>query len=96
LWKAWSHKQVFVTAFEDRAITNGPAITFSSLIPDLNHYHGRGGRVYPLWANAQATQPNVRKEILQTLAKALGAPVTPEDLLAYRFGHGASVLYRPV
>jgi hypothetical protein len=39
--------------------------------------------VYPLWADAQATQSNVRAEILQALAKAHGAPVGPEDLLAY-------------
>jgi hypothetical protein len=83
LWKAWSDKQVFVTAPEDRAITSGPAITCCSLIPDLHHYHGRGGRVYPLWADAQATQSNVRAAVLQTLAKAHGAPVAAEDLVAY-------------
>jgi hypothetical protein len=83
LWRAWSDKQVFLTAPEDRAITIGPAVTCSSWIPDLHHYHGRGGRVYPLWADAQATQSNVRTDVLQTLAKAHGAPVSPEDLVAY-------------
>ncbi len=83
LWKAWSDKQVFVTAPEDRAITSGPAITYSSLIPDLHHYHGRGGRVYPLWADASATQSNVRAAVLEALAKAYGTPVGAEDFLAY-------------
>jgi hypothetical protein len=83
LWKAWSDKQVFVTAPEDRAITIGPAITCSALIPDLHHYHGRGGRIYPLWADAQATQSNVRADILQALAKAHGASVAPDEVIAY-------------
>ena len=56
----------------------------SALIPDLHHYKGSfGGRVYPLWADAQATQSNVRADVLQALAKAHGAPVAPEDLVAY-------------
>ena len=73
-----------MTAVEDQPVKPpGPAVTFCSLIPDQHHYNGRGGRVYPLWADAQATQSNVPAEILLTLAKALGAPVTPEDAMAY-------------
>jgi hypothetical protein len=84
LWKAWSDKQIFVTGLDAHSLTSGPALTLCGTIPDLHHYKGSfGGRVYPLWANAQATQSNVRAEILQTLAKALGAPVTPEDVMAY-------------
>jgi Type ISP C-terminal specificity domain len=84
LWKAWSDKQVFVTALERASPKSGPAISMTSLIPDHDHYKGSfAGRVYPLWADAQATQSNVRAEILQALAKAHGAPVAAEDLVAY-------------
>jgi predicted helicase len=83
LWKAWSHKQVFVTGLERASPKSGPAATLTNLIFDLDHYNGRGGRVYPLWADAQATQSNVRAEILQTLAKTHGAPVVSEDVVAY-------------
>jgi predicted helicase len=84
LWKALSGKQVFITALEASAPKSGPALTLTNLIPDQDHYKGSfGGRVYPLWADAQATQSNVRAEILPTLAKDLGAPVTPEDVKAY-------------
>jgi hypothetical protein len=82
LWKLHSTRQVFITAPEDRTPTNGPAITFSGLMADLHHYHGRGGRVYPLWRDAAAKEPNVRPEILKLLAKT-HAGVTAEDVFAY-------------
>ena len=83
LWKAWSDKQVFVTALERASPKSGPAITLTNLIPDLDHYNGRGGRVDPLWADAQATQSNVRGDVLQALANAHGAAVGAEDIVAY-------------
>jgi hypothetical protein len=84
LWKGWSNKQIFVTALERVSPKNGPAVSLTNLIPDHDHYKGSfAGRVYSLWADVPATQSNVRTEILQTLAKALGAPVTAEDVMAY-------------
>jgi Type ISP C-terminal specificity domain len=84
LWNLMSGRQIFLTALEASSPKAGPAATFTNLIPDQDHYKGSfGGRVYPLWADAQAAQSNVRAEILQTLAKALGAPVTPKDVTAY-------------
>jgi hypothetical protein len=83
LWKSWSDRQVFVTALERASPKNGPAISLTNLIPDLDHYNGRGGRVYPLWSGAQATQSNVRADVLLALAKAHGAAVAAEDLVAY-------------
>ena len=50
-----SDKQVFLTALEAFPST-GPAVTFTGLMPDQHHYKGSfGGRVYPLWADAQAS-----------------------------------------
>ncbi|MFY9968974.1 MAG: type ISP restriction/modification enzyme, partial [Roseiarcus sp.] len=84
LWKAWSDKQVFVTALDAHSPKSGPALSLCGDIPDLHHYRGSfGGRVYPLWADAQATQSNVRTDVLRALAKAQGAAVGAEDLFAY-------------
>lgn len=83
LWKSWSDKQVFMTALERVSPKNGPAITLTNLIPDLDHYNGRGGRVYPLWTDGPASQSNIRVSVLQALAEAQGAPVGAEDLFAY-------------
>lgn len=83
LWQGYSSSQVFLTAPDDRAPENGPAITFCSIIPDLHHYNGRGGRVFPLWADASATQPNITPAILAHLADIYGHAVTPDDFMAY-------------
>jgi hypothetical protein len=83
LWKLRSEQQVFLTAPSDQSPTNGPALTFTTLVPDLHHYNGRGGRVFPLWRDADASVPNVRPKLLSFLAQKYGAPVTAEDVVAY-------------
>jgi hypothetical protein len=83
LWKARSDRQIFLTAPSDQTPTNGPALTATAFIPDLHHYAGRGGRTFPLWGNANATEPNIRPKLLTLLAEKFGAPVTAEDLIAY-------------
>jgi hypothetical protein len=50
----------------------------------LHHYKGNfGGRVYPLWRDAEATTPNIKPALLAHLVKAYGTRVTPEDMMAY-------------
>lgn len=83
LWEWYSERQVFLTAPSDRSPTNGPALTFSSAIPDLHHYHGRGGRVFPLWHDQKGTDPNVRPALLKHLSKHYGRIVTAENVMAY-------------
>jgi hypothetical protein len=86
LWGLLSSTQVFLTALESTSPKSGPAITFTALAPDQDHYHGRGGRVYPLWADAAATQPNVSAAALAALTRTYGAPVSAPDLFAYIAG----------
>jgi hypothetical protein len=83
LWRSRGKRQLYLTAPSDRAPTSGPAITFTTLIPDLHHYNGRGGRVFPLWRDSAATEPNVSPKLLECLTKKLKLPVTAEDFLAY-------------
>lgn len=83
LWQAHSDEQVFLTAPTDREATAGPALTVTALLPDLHHYNGRGGRVFPLWADAAASQTNLSPDLLRVLGETFGAPVTPEALMAY-------------
>ena len=83
LWEIFSDKQVYATVPHDRTPTNGPALSFTSFIPDLHHYHGRGGRVFPLWAENQATVSNVKGAFLDCLEEQLGTPVHGQQVMAY-------------
>lgn len=70
----------------DRAPSSGPALTGTALIPDLHHFAGRGGRVFPLWRDAEATEANVSPDVLAALAKAHGKTPDPVDVFAYVAG----------
>ena len=82
-WELHSPRQLFLTALSRTSPTFGPALTITALVPDLDHYNGRGGRVFPLWANAESTQPNLRPALLAHLSTVYGRPVGAEDLFAY-------------
>jgi hypothetical protein len=83
LWDGYSDRQVFCTAPDDRSPTNGPALSFCGIIPDLHHYNGRGGRVMPLWRDAEASQSNIHPDLLAFLADVYGREVAPADVMAY-------------
>ena len=72
-----------MTALQAHALTAGPAVTFSALIPDLHHYNGRGGRVFLLWADRQHRTPNLKASLLREVAEALGVDTRAPDLMAY-------------
>ncbi len=82
-----------MTAPSDRSPSEGPALTFTTLMPDLHHYNGRGGRVFPLWRDNAASVANLPPELLGFLAKKLKAPVTAEDFLAYLAAVAANPAY---
>ena len=83
LWETHSGRQVYMTALQAHALTAGPAITFSASIPDLDHYNGRGGRVFPLWADRDHRTPNLKAGLLCEVAEVLGAAIGAPDLMAY-------------
>ena len=83
LWENHSSQQVYMTALQQHALTAGPAVTFSAAIPDLDHYNGRGGRVFPLWADRQAQTPNFKAGLLREVTEALGVTVSASDMMAY-------------
>ena len=84
LWRMHSSSQVQFTAFTEESPTAGPALTITGLMPDLHHYKGSfGGRVFPLWADSEASKPNLRGPLLIHLTQAYKQPVGAEDLFAY-------------
>ncbi len=83
LWTAQSDLQVSLTVPHDRSPSYGPSLTLVADVPDLHHYNGRGGRVFPLWADAAATVPNLHPSLLTHLSACYGQPVTADALFAY-------------
>lgn len=84
LWRIRSNKQVFLTALARTSPTSGPALTITGLVPDLDHYKGSfGGRVFPLWRDGAASEPNFPPKLLAFLAQRLGRAVSAEDFFAY-------------
>jgi hypothetical protein len=83
LWDCYSGSQIHLTCVDRTSPTSGPAITFTHLVPDLDHYNGRGGRVLPLWRDGSGSAPNVKPALLRYLSATLGSTVTAEDVMAY-------------
>jgi Type ISP C-terminal specificity domain/N-6 DNA Methylase len=84
LWQALSDSQIFLTALTRTAPRNGPAVTFTAFVPDLDHYRGSfGGRVFPLWRDEQTTKSNFPQFLLRAVSDRLGLAVTPEDMFSY-------------
>jgi hypothetical protein len=90
LWQMRSERQVFLTAPSDRSPTGGPSLSFSAEVPDLHHYNGRGGRVFPLWSDADAGVSNIRPHLLAFLSQRLGFDVTADEVVAYVAGVAAN------
>ncbi len=86
--------QVYLTALIGAIADVRPSVDFHPLIPDLDHYKGSfGGRVFPLWRDAAATQANLPPKLLEFLTKTYKMPVTPEDFLAYLAAVAANPAY---
>ena len=86
VWRNHSSKQVYLTALTRTSPSAGPALTITGSIPDLDHYNGKGGRVFALWQDAQARHSNVAAGLLALLSQRLGRDVAGEDVLAYIAG----------
>lgn len=83
-WQNHGPEQVYMSALMAHSPTGGPALTLTALIPDLHQYKGSfGGRVFPLWRDAEATLPNIAELVLAALAKLYGGGPDPVDVYAY-------------
>lgn len=86
LWLTASNEQIFVVEQHAHPIVGGPALMFTSLIPDMHYHSGRGGRVLPLYRDDRATELNVTPGLLRLLSDRLKHSVDALDLVAYVAG----------
>ena len=83
LWRVFGEQQIFVTEQHAHPVKNGPALTFTCGIPDMDHYNGRGGRVRPLYRDREAHVANIAPRLLTHMGNRLGCLITGEEFLAY-------------
>lgn len=83
LWSGRSSSQVWLTAPVAESPVDGPALTACAEIPDVHHYNGRGGRVYPLWQDSNAIIPNINPRLLTFLSERYETAVVAPDVPAY-------------
>jgi hypothetical protein len=83
LWESRSDAQIYLTALSRTSPSLGPALTFTGFVPDLDHYNGRGGRVFPLWGDQDASVANLPPNLLTFLGQKYGMKVTAVDVVAY-------------
>ncbi|OZE81419.1 hypothetical protein CH298_27070 [Rhodococcoides fascians] len=84
LWSARTPGQVFVIEQHAQAISDGPGVLFSDLIPDMHHFNNRGGRVLPLLH--PGGRPNLPPGLTDALTGIAGHQVTAHDVAAYVAG----------
>jgi hypothetical protein len=88
LWYAHGGGQVYLTSLFSQPLGQGPALTASANMPDLDHFRGSYGAkaAMPLYRDAQCREANILPGLLDILAQAYGRKVSPEDFLAYVYG----------
>jgi hypothetical protein len=82
LWESWIPGQVRIVEQHSKSFGPGPAVLFTALLPDHDHFDNRGGRVLSLLQKDGT--PNVVPGLLQHLNNSYGnLIVSAEDLAAY-------------
>jgi hypothetical protein len=91
LWAARIPGQVFLIEQHSLPIEAGPGLVFTSLIPDLHYFNGRGGRAVPLLHPDGSA--NLAPGVLRALGEQYGREVEPIEVLSYVAGLVASPAY---
>lgn len=87
LWRTVGARQLFLTTLTSTKLGNGPVVTVTPYVPDLDHFRGSYGakNVIPLWRDSTAKVPNLTPRLLDTLEGVLGGEITTEDFAAYTY-----------
>lgn len=87
LWQSMSDRQLFISSLLTKPLGEGPAVTATPYIPDMDFFSGRGAKDnLPLYRDAAAHKPNFTPGLLEQLATTYEQTVTPEDVAAYLYG----------
>ena len=86
LFRAHSGRQLYFASLLSKTLGEGPAATVANYPPDMDVFCNRGAKdIIPLWRDAAATEPNVARGLLGSLATALHRKVDAEELFSYAY-----------
>ncbi|MFI0351321.1 type ISP restriction/modification enzyme [Actinomadura sp. 9N407] len=83
LWRVAGDEQVYASEQHTNTLREGIALTFTSFVPDMDHFQGHhGGRVLPLYRDTKQTA-NVTPGLARYLSDLFESTVADEDVFAY-------------
>ncbi|MEU8638347.1 type ISP restriction/modification enzyme [Amycolatopsis sp. NPDC048633] len=83
LWGVAGDRQIFVVEQHVHDIGSGPGLVFAAQLPDMHYFAGRGGRVFPLYADPNGRKANLAPGLPELLSDRLDLEIRPVDLVAY-------------
>lgn len=88
LWDSASDQQLFVVTLTSTTLGQGPAVTVSPYVPDMDFFRGSFGakNTFPLFRTAGSSHPNISASLLCALREAYGREVEPFEVAAYVVG----------
>ena len=87
LWDSYSDEQLFLVTLTSTTLGNGPAVTLSPYVPDMDFFKNRGAKdIHPLFRTDSTAQPNISASLMQALNTTYGREVEPFEVAAYVVG----------
>jgi hypothetical protein len=86
LWTVRGKKQVFLNELHSHPVGEGPSVVAAGYIPNLDHFHGRGGRVIPIFRDGKNSEWNLLPGLLDLLNERLDEPIDEVTLISYAVG----------
>lgn len=88
LWGVFGDRQVYLATLTSTGLGAGPAVTVSSLVPDLDYFRGSFGAksILPLYRDPAARTPNVASGVLNGLSTVYAFALTAEEITSYVVG----------
>lgn len=87
LWASQSERQIYFGSLLTKMLGNGPAITATAAVPDMDYFSGRGAKdILPLYRDAAGTQPNLHPDLISILSVIYADEISSEDFAAYIYG----------
>ena len=86
LWQSYSNAQIYFASLLTKPLGNGPTLTVSASVVDLDYYSGRGAKdVLPLYRDAAGRFPNLHPALLPALNDVFHKTIAAEDIAAYLY-----------